>query len=51
MAQFRCGALNGKQLTDHDRSEARHLADSSPGVTVNDVVRIFVGAKLRQSNE
>jgi hypothetical protein len=35
-----------KPLTDEDRAEARQLADSSPGITVNDALRVFPGAKV-----
>ena len=30
-----------KPLTDADRVEARRVADSLPGITVDDVLRIF----------
>ena len=33
-------------LTDTDREEARRVADSLPGVTADDVLRIFPGAKV-----
>jgi hypothetical protein len=35
-----------KPLTDDDRAEARHLADSLPGISVDDVLRIFPGARV-----
>ena len=35
-----------KPLTAADRAEARRLADSLPGITVDDVLRIFPGAKV-----
>jgi hypothetical protein len=33
-------------LTDADREEARRLVDSLPGITVNDVLRVFPGARV-----
>jgi hypothetical protein len=38
-----------KPLTDEDRAEARRVADSLPGITVEDVLRVFPGAKVVQS--
>jgi hypothetical protein len=35
-----------KPLTNADREEACRLADSLPGITVNDVLRVFPGAKV-----
>jgi hypothetical protein len=35
-----------KPLTDEDRAEARRVADSLPGIAVNDVLRIFPGARV-----
>jgi len=35
-----------KPLTAADREEARQLADSLPGITVEDVLRIFPGARV-----
>ena len=35
-----------KPLTDEDRAEAREVADSLPGITVADVLRIFPGATV-----
>jgi hypothetical protein len=35
-----------KPLTDEDRAEARQVADSLPGITVDDVLRVFPGAKV-----
>ena len=37
---------DGKPLTPQDRKHARRLADSSRGITVADVLRIFPGAKV-----
>ena len=37
-----------KPLTDADRAEARRLADSLPGITLEDVLRVFPGSKVRQ---
>jgi hypothetical protein len=37
-----------KPMTPADYKEALRLADSSPGITVNDVLRVFPGAKVRQ---
>ena len=35
-----------KPLTYEDRAEARRIADSAPGITVDDVLRIFPGARV-----
>lgn len=35
-----------KPLTDTDRAEARQAADRLPGITVDDVLRIFPGARV-----
>jgi hypothetical protein len=35
-----------KPLMDADQEEARRLADSLPGITVIDVLRIFPGTKV-----
>jgi hypothetical protein len=35
-----------KPLTDEDRAEARRVADSLPGITADDVFRIFPGAEI-----
>jgi hypothetical protein len=37
---------DGKPLTDDDRAEARRAADSQPGITVEDVLRVFPGARV-----
>ena len=37
---------DGRQVTMQDRKHARRLADSSRGITVDDVLRIFPGAKV-----
>ena len=37
-----------KPLTDEDRAEARRRADSLPGITVEDVLRVFPGSRVRQ---
>ncbi len=37
---------DGKPLTDQDRKEAQRLADSSPGITAADVLRIIPGVKV-----
>jgi hypothetical protein len=37
-----------KPLTDQDRAEARRVANSLPGIRVEDVIRIFSGARVRQ---
>ena len=42
---------DGRRLTDQDRQEARQLADSLPEVTVDDVLRIFPGAKVITSTK
>ena len=35
-----------KPLTDEDKAEARRVADAEPGITVDDVIRIFPGARV-----
>ena len=35
-----------KPLTDEDRAEARRVADSLPGIMVDDVLRVFPGATV-----
>jgi hypothetical protein len=35
-----------KPLTDEDRAEARQVADSLPGITVDDVLRVFPGSRV-----
>jgi hypothetical protein len=35
-----------KPLTAADREEARRVADSLPGITVDDVLRVFPGVKV-----
>jgi hypothetical protein len=35
-----------KPLTAADREEARQVADSLPGITVADVLRVWPGAKV-----
>jgi hypothetical protein len=35
-----------KPLTDEDRAEARKIADSLPGITVDDMLRVFPGARV-----
>jgi len=37
-----------KPLTDADREDARRVADSLPGIRVEDVLRVFPGARVRQ---
>lgn len=37
-----------KPMTPADYKEALRLADSMPGITVIDVLRVFPGAKVRQ---
>jgi hypothetical protein len=37
-----------KPLTAADREEARRVADSLPGIRVEDVLRVFPGARIRQ---
>jgi len=32
---------DGKRMTDKDREEARALADRTPGITIEDVFRVF----------
>jgi hypothetical protein len=42
-----------KPLTSADREEARKLADSLPGITVDNVMRVWPGAKIvkKESHE
>jgi hypothetical protein len=35
-----------KPLTDSDHAEARRAADALPGITVDDVLRVFPGARV-----
>jgi hypothetical protein len=35
-----------KPLTDEDRAEARQVADGLPGITVEDVLRVFPGSRV-----
>ena len=35
-----------KPLTAEDRAEARRVADSYPGITVADVLRVWPGARV-----
>jgi hypothetical protein len=35
-----------KPVTDEDLKEARRLLDSLPGITVDDVFRVWPGAKI-----
>ncbi len=37
-----------KPATADDLEQARRLADTQPGITVHDVVRVFPGAKVAQ---
>jgi len=43
---IRARRKDGKRLTDEDRAEARQVADSLPGINVDDVFRVFPGAKV-----
>ena len=43
---IRARRKDGKRLTDEDRAEARRVADSLPGITVDDVIRVFPGARV-----
>jgi hypothetical protein len=36
-----------KPLTDADREDARRVADSLPGIRVEDILRIFPGARVK----
>ena len=45
------GALRARRkdrqpLTDKDRAEARKLADKLPGITLDDVLQVFPGARV-----
>ena len=42
---------DGQPLTDRDREAARRLADSMPGITVNDVLRVFGGGRVLTPEE
>ena len=35
-----------KRLTEADKAEARKVADSLPGITIDDLLRIFPGARV-----
>jgi hypothetical protein len=35
-----------KPLTEEDEAEARKVADSLPGIAVDDVLRVFPGARV-----
>jgi hypothetical protein len=37
-----------KPLIDADREEARRVADCLPGITVEDVLRVLPGSRMRQ---
>lgn len=40
-----------KPMTPADYKEALRLADSSPGITANDALRVFPGAKVRRHRD
>ena len=40
-----------KPLTEQDRAEARRVANSLSGITVDDVLRVFPGAKVVNQKE
>jgi hypothetical protein len=40
-----------KPLTNEDFKEARRFLDNLPGITVNDVLRVFPGAKVVNQKE
>jgi len=35
-----------KPLTEADREQARRIADNPPGITVDDIMRVWPGAKI-----
>jgi hypothetical protein len=39
---------DGRRLSKEDWREVQEWADSTPGITVDDVLRIFPGARVRQ---
>jgi hypothetical protein len=43
---LRARRKDGKPMTEKDRAEARQVADSLPGITVDDVMRVWPGAKV-----
>jgi len=43
---IRASRKDRKPLTDDDRAEARRVADGLPGITVDDVLRVFPGASV-----
>jgi hypothetical protein len=43
---IRARRKDGKRLTDEDRAEACQVADSLPGITVDDVLRVLPGATV-----
>jgi len=43
---IRARRKDGKRLTEEDKAEARRVADSLPGITIDDVLRVFPGARV-----
>jgi hypothetical protein len=43
---IRARRKDGKRLTEDDKAEARRVADSLPGITIYDVLRIIPGARV-----
>jgi len=43
--------LDSRPLTDDDRKQAWRLADGLPGITVNDVLRVFGGGRVLTPEE
>jgi hypothetical protein len=39
---------DGRKLNQEDWREVNKWVDSSPGITVDDVLRVFPGARVRQ---
>jgi len=43
---IRARGKDRRPMTEDDRTEARRIADKQPGITVDDVMRVFPGARL-----
>ena len=42
---------DGEPLTEEDKEQARRLANSMPGITFADVLRVFPGARVLTPDE
>jgi hypothetical protein len=43
---IRARRKDGRRLNEEDKAEARRVANSLPGVTLDDVLRLFPAARL-----